>query len=40
MDKPNEKSWNAVRPNGKIIHLSAFEDGFYMVYMPNSKKED
>ncbi len=33
--KPDEKSWNAVRPNGEIIKLSSFEEGFYIVYMPN-----
>lgn len=33
--KPSEKSWNAVRPNGEIIKLSSFEEGFYIVYMPN-----
>ncbi|MFT5735725.1 MAG: hypothetical protein ACJAU2_000843 [Maribacter sp.] len=36
--KPNEKSWNAVRPNGEIIKLSSFEEGFYIVYMPNGKE--
>ncbi|MGW9684254.1 DUF3332 domain-containing protein [Flagellimonas sp. 2504JD1-5] len=33
--KPDEKSWNAVRPNGEVIKLSSFEEGFYIVYMPN-----
>lgn len=36
--KPGEKSWNAVRPNGEIIKLSSFEEGFYIVYMPNGKE--
>ncbi len=36
--KPSEKSWNAVRPNGEIIKLSSFEEGFYIVYMPNGKE--
>lgn len=36
--KPGEKSWNAIRPNGEIIKLSSFEDGFYIVYMPNGKE--
>jgi len=36
--KPDEKSWNAVRPNGEIIKLSSFEEGFYIVYMPNGEK--
>ena len=33
--KPDEKSWNAIRPNGEVIKLSSFEEGFYIVYMPN-----
>ena len=33
--KPDEKSWNAIRPNGEIIKLSSFEEGFYIVYMPD-----
>ena len=36
--KPGEKSWNAIRPNGEIIKLSSFEEGFYIVYMPNGKE--
>lgn len=36
--KPGEKSWNAVRPNGEVIKLSSFEEGFYIVYMPNGKE--
>ncbi|PIB30881.1 hypothetical protein BFP77_03650 [Maribacter sp. 4U21] len=36
--KPDEKSWNAIRPNGEIIKLSSFEEGFYIVYMPNGKE--
>ncbi|WP_375325657.1 DUF3332 domain-containing protein [Flagellimonas sp. GZD32] len=36
--KPSEKSWNAVRPNGEIIKLSSFEEGFYIVYMPNGEQ--
>ncbi|WP_420320605.1 DUF3332 domain-containing protein [Flagellimonas sp.] len=36
--KPDEKSWNAVRPNGEVIKLSSFEEGFYIVYMPNGTK--
>jgi hypothetical protein len=36
--KPDEKSWNAVRPNGEIIKLSSFEEGFYIVYMPNGEQ--
>ncbi|MEX0361487.1 MAG: DUF3332 domain-containing protein [Allomuricauda sp.] len=33
--KPDEKSWNAIRPNGEVIKLSSFEEGFYIVYMPD-----
>ncbi|WP_431125153.1 DUF3332 domain-containing protein [Flagellimonas flava] len=33
--KPDEKSWNAIRPNGEVIRLSSFEEGFYIVYMPD-----
>lgn len=36
--KPDEKSWNAIRPNGEIIKLSSFEEGFYMVYLPNGEQ--
>lgn len=36
--KPDEKSWNAIRPNGEIIKLSSFEEGFYIVYMPNGEQ--
>jgi len=36
--KPGERSWNAVRPNGEVIKLSSFEEGFYIVYMPNGKE--
>lgn len=36
--KPDEKSWNAIRPNGEMIKLSSFEEGFYIVYMPNGEQ--
>lgn len=36
--KPDDKSWNAIRPNGEVIKLSSFEEGFYIVYMPNGSK--
>ncbi|WP_127142392.1 DUF3332 domain-containing protein [Flagellimonas marinaquae] len=36
--KPDDKSWNAIRPNGEIIKLSSFEEGFYIVYMPNGEE--
>lgn len=36
--KPDEKSWNAIRPDGEIIPLSRMEEGFYIVYMPDGKE--
>ncbi|WP_420592863.1 DUF3332 domain-containing protein [Robiginitalea biformata] len=36
--KPDEKSWNAIRPSGEIIPLSRMEEGFYIVYMPDGKQ--
>jgi len=36
--RPDEKSWNAIRPNGEVIKLSSFEEGFYMVHMPNGER--
>lgn len=36
--KPDEKSWNAIKPSGEIIKLSSFEDGFYLVYLPDGKE--
>lgn len=36
--KPDEKSWNAIRPSGEIIPLSRMEEGFYIVYMPDGKE--
>ncbi len=36
--RPDERSWNAIRPDGEIIPLSRMEDGFYIVYMPDGKK--
>ncbi|MCX2718267.1 DUF3332 domain-containing protein [Lentiprolixibacter aurantiacus] len=36
--KPDEKSWNAIRPSGEMIKLSSMEDGFYMVYLPDGQK--
>lgn len=35
--RPDEKSWNAIQPDGEIIRLSSMEEGFYMVYLPNGK---
>lgn len=36
--KPDEKSWNAIKPSGEMIKLSSFEEGFYLVYLPDGKK--
>ena len=36
--RPDEKSWNAIRPSGEIIPLSRMEEGFYIVYMPDGKE--
>lgn len=33
--RPHEKSWNAIKPNGEIIPLSSFKDGFYIVHTPD-----
>ncbi len=34
----DDKSWNAIKPTGEVIKLSSYEDGFYMVYLPNGEK--
>ena len=36
--KPSEKSWNAVKPNGEVIKLSSFEEGFYVIHLPNGEE--
>ncbi|TRZ45795.1 DUF3332 domain-containing protein [Robertkochia solimangrovi] len=36
--RPDEKSWNAVKANGEIIKLSSFDEGFYIVYMPDGSE--
>jgi hypothetical protein len=36
--KPDDKSWNAIRPDGEIIRLSSFRDGFYLVYLPDGEE--
>ncbi len=35
---PSKKSWSAVKANGEIIKLSSFEDGFYVVHLPDGEK--
>lgn len=35
---PADKSWNAIKPNGEVIKLSSYEEGFYIVYLPNGEK--
>ncbi len=32
-----DKSWNAVTPQGKKIKLSSYKEGFIYVYTPNGK---
>jgi hypothetical protein len=36
--RPDEKSWNAIRPDGEIIRLSSFKEGFYLVYLPDGRE--
>lgn len=36
--KPDERSWNAIKPSGEMIRLSSFEEGFYLVYLPNGEQ--
>jgi len=35
---PSEKSWSAIKPSGEVIKLSSFEDGFYVVHLPNGEE--
>ncbi|SHJ46774.1 protein of unknown function [Arenibacter nanhaiticus] len=35
--RPHQKSWNAIKPNGEIIKLSSFKEGFYFVYTPDGE---
>lgn len=35
--EPEDKSWNAVK-DGEKIKLSSFEEGFYIVYLPDGEK--
>lgn len=35
---PEEKTWYATTQEGETIKLSSFEDGFYMVYLPDGEK--
>ncbi|GAA4271973.1 DUF3332 domain-containing protein [Aquimarina gracilis] len=32
---PSQKSWSAIKSNGEVIKLSSFEDGFYVVHLPD-----
>ncbi|SHJ32804.1 DUF3332 domain-containing protein [Aquimarina spongiae] len=32
---PTHKSWSAIKPNGEVIKLSSFKDGFYVMHLPN-----
>ncbi|MDG3582587.1 DUF3332 domain-containing protein [Galbibacter pacificus] len=36
--KPDQKSWSAIKPNGEVIELASFKDGFYVVNLPNGEK--
>lgn len=31
---PEDKSWNAIGPNGELTKLASMEEGFYKVYTP------
>ncbi len=35
---PSEKSWSAVKPDGEVIKLSSFEEGFFVVHLPDGGK--
>lgn len=35
--EPADQSWNAVK-DGETIKLSSYEDGFYIVYLPNGEE--
>lgn len=35
---PSEKSWSAVKSDGEIIKLSSFEEGFFVVHLPDGEK--
>lgn len=35
---PEDASWNAVKSNGEKVKLASFEDGFYIVYLPDGDK--
>ncbi|TPN87582.1 DUF3332 domain-containing protein [Aquimarina algicola] len=34
---PSNKSWSAIKPNGEVIKLSSFENGFYVMHLPNGE---
>ncbi|MEW7289835.1 DUF3332 domain-containing protein [Aquimarina sp. 2304DJ70-9] len=35
---PSQKSWSAIKPNGEVLKLSSFENGFYVMHMPDGGK--
>ncbi len=35
---PEDQSWNAIKTNGEVIKLASFEEGFYIVYLPNGEE--
>ncbi|MFS4415919.1 DUF3332 domain-containing protein [Maribacter sp. 2307ULW6-5] len=34
---PESQSWNAVKDNGDVIKLSSFEQGMFLVHLPNGE---
>ena len=35
---PTQKSWSAIKPDGEVIKLASFEEGFYVVHLPDWEK--
>lgn len=35
---PEDKSWNAIGPNGELKKLASIEDGFYHIYTPEGDR--
>ncbi len=35
---PSQKSWSAIKPDGEVIKLSSFENGFYVMHLPDGEK--
>ncbi|GLB48406.1 membrane protein [Neptunitalea sp. Y10] len=32
---PETQTWSAVKPNGEVIELASYKDGFFLVHLPN-----